>query len=59
LLKSLTQVLAKVQTNVFALLQQTLLTALLQLSGVQEKLLLSSCLLEIFIPAALQLVMAS
>jgi hypothetical protein len=59
LLDSLAQAPAKVQTSVIALLQQTPLTAFLQLSGAQGKLPLSSRLSEIFTPAALQMVTAS
>jgi hypothetical protein len=59
LLDRLAQAPAKVQTIVTALLQQTPLTAFLQLSGAQGKLPLTSRLQEIFTPATLQMVTAN
>ena len=58
LLDRLTQAPAKVQATITALLQQTPLTAFLQLVSVQGKLPLTSRLHEIFTPATLQTVTA-
>lgn len=59
LLDGLTQAPAKVQATVTALLQQTPMTAFLQLVGVQGKQPLTSRLHEIFTPATLQMVTAN